>query len=361
MSEANRESHHHQRSHRKQKIKKRVVVGVLGFLMTVILLVGITYVILHASGKMTLKKDISPDNINEAMSVRQDETVEVKEGYIGYNGKQYKYNENLITLLCMGIDSESNKKNVPGKNGQADVIFLFLLDEKNKSVNLINIPRDIIAEVQEYDEIGLPYQKVEEQIALQYAYGDGKQFSCKLMMDIVTNIFYGLPINGYAAINLNAIQVLNDQVGGVTVTINEDLTAIDREFTQGSTITLMGDKAFNFVKKRDTSKTGSNMDRIDRQKQYLISFANIALSAMKKDITMPVQMFNSITDYMTTDITVDEVTYMASLVMNASFDKDFMEIVPGTYQQGEVYDEYIVDEEGLYEMILERFYVEAEQ
>ena len=361
MSETRYEKHrHHRRSQRKRIAKKKIAIGALASLLAVVLLLGITVIILQASGKKTLKKNISTESLHETMSVKQDEAVDIKEGYIGYKGKYYKYNENLITILCMGIDSKSNKKNVPGKNGQADAIFLLLLDEKDKSVDLINVPRDIIAEVQEYDEIGLPYQRVEEQIALQYTYGDGKAFSCKLMMDIVSNVFYGLPINGYAAINLNAIQILNNQIGGTTVTITEDLTKIDKAFTKGSTLTLTGEQAYKFVQKRDTSQMGSNMNRIGRQKQYLKSFADTVIAAMKKDITIPVQLYNSITEYMTTDITVDEVTYMASLAASVKFDEDFMEVVPGTYQQGEIYDEYIVDEEALYELILDKFYIEAE-
>ena len=58
-------------------------------------------------------------------------------------------------------------------------------------------------------------------LGLAYAYGNGKDTSCQYMVDAVSRLFYGIPVNGYAAFNMETIAALNDAVGGVTVTIPE--------------------------------------------------------------------------------------------------------------------------------------------
>ena len=45
------------------------------------------------------------------------------------------------------------------------------------------------------------------------------------MEEAVSELFYGLPIHGYCALSMNNIADLNDAVGGVTVTVPEELAA----------------------------------------------------------------------------------------------------------------------------------------
>ena len=54
-------------------------------------------------------------------------------------------------------------------------------------------------------------------------------------------------------------------------------------------------------------------------------------------------------------MTAEEIKVLSDYDMS-----DTMNVVPGKIQQGEKYDEYIVDDEELYRLILELFYVPAE-
>lgn len=59
------------------------------------------------------------------------------------------------------------------------------------------------------------------------------------MEQAVSELFYGLPIHGYCALSMNSIASLNDTVGGVTVTVPEDLAVMQPKlFTAGDTVTL---------------------------------------------------------------------------------------------------------------------------
>ena len=74
------------------------------------------------------------------------------------------------------------------------------------------------------------------------------------MVDAVSNLFYGMPINGYVALNMNAVAMINDAVGGVTVTVPEDMAQVDPSFAEGAAVTLTGDQALKFTRYRDTER-----------------------------------------------------------------------------------------------------------
>ena len=59
---------------------------------------------------------------------------------------------------------------------------------------------------------------------------------------------------------------------------------------------------------------------------------------------------------MVTNITADEISYLAPSISNYSFDKSDIRIIEGeTIKNGE-YEEFYVDEEDLYRTIIEVFY-----
>lgn len=363
----------------KAKLFKKIIVISVCVILLIALSMFSVYTVLKINGKKALMKNISSDKITELMIRESEERAKseeietsdvtvpinldlLEEGQFRNNGTVYEYDEDLITLLCIGVDrSEADRKeNIHGNNGQADAIFLILLNEREKIIELINIPRDIIGKVQQYDENGMPHALVEEQIGLQFAYGDGKEESCQLMKTLVSELMYGLPIHGYAAINMDAVSELNDQIGGVSIMMTEDYTLGHPSFIKGETVQLDGYMAHRFVQFRDNTVTGSNMSRITRQKQYLNAFVTTALPIVKKDMTLPVRMYESITEYMTTDISIDKVTYLVDMAIQSTIDINKMIVIPGVYQQGELFDEYILDEDGLYDVILNHFYIEVE-
>ncbi len=163
-----------------------------------------------------------------------------------------------MNILCLGIDSRDGiaKEKTPGKAGQADCVILAVLDDEAKTIQLINISRDSMVPVHVYATDGSYVEDRTEQLALQYAYGNGRDWSCQLMEQAVSELFYGLPIHGYCALSMNSIASLNDTVGGVTVTVPEDLAVMQPKlFTAGDTVTLKGELAYHFVHDRDFKST----------------------------------------------------------------------------------------------------------
>ena len=62
---------------------------------------------------------------------------------------------------------------------------------------------------------------------------------------------------------------------------------------------------------------------------------------------------------MVTDISVDEVSYLATQALGYSFDGDNMHVLQGEIVQGERFEEFYADEDALYRLILKVFYEEV--
>ena len=81
---------------------------------------------------------------------------------------------------------------------------------------------------------------------------------------------YNIPIDRVCVFNCEAIGVINDAVGGVEVTIENDFTdesgeVLEPEFYKGNTLKLNGEQAVTFIRERDCSIFKSAMDRVERQ------------------------------------------------------------------------------------------------
>lgn len=310
-------------------------------------------------GMQDAANEIDPNASQEA-----EVSYELQEGQIRYNGKTYQYKENLTNILCLGIDSRDGiaKEKTPGKAGQADCVILAVLDDDAKTIQLINISRDSMVPVHVYATDGSYVEDRTEQLALQYAYGNGRDWSCQLMEEAVSNLFYGLPIHGYCALSMNSIADLNDMVGGVTVTVPEDLAAMQPKlFTAGEVQTLKGELAYHFVHDRDFQSTdvASNNKRIARQKTYAVAFVNQFKQGMKEDMTLPVKLYQTAEKQMVTSISLDQAVYLCTEYMNCSFDMDNIYTIDGEVTMGEKYAEFNVDDEALYQLILDVFYEEV--
>lgn len=305
--------------------------------------------------------------------VTPERKAELKENETLYNGKAYALNEDLVTVLVMGIDKETVTE-VGGQSweadeaggyagGQADALFLLLINPHNKNVYVIAINRNSMAEIDVFDEEG-NYQGIfTKQIALQHGYGDGKEESCLRQVKAVSRMFHGIPIHAYAAVSMDAIPELNDVVGGITVEVLDDIIypEYDMDLHQGETVTLYGDKAYWYVRLRNENIFNSNELRLQRQKQYLTTFAAEAKNQSVADIRVAIELYQTVRKYMVTDIDLNTFTYMATEYIGYDFDIENMYSLQGEAVQGNQFEEFYVNDDALQELIIELFYEPLEE
>lgn len=344
----------------------RLMLSILIVLMLLETAAFGAYHVLRTTGQEHMDENISVAE-NQMISKNTDGSdakVSSDPDVIWYNGKAYRYNHDLVTMLVMGIDQESDtieeKDDVSGESGQADTIFLMVMDKSKDEIKMISISRDTMTQIKTFDYKGNYLGKSKNHLGLAYSFGDGKVTSCQYMVDAVSNLFYGMPINGYVALNMNAVAMINDAVGGVTVTVPEDMTQVDPSFAEGAAVTLTGDQALKFTRYRDTEKDFSNNSRMERQKQYLVNFMGQAVKAMKADMGLPVSLYQSLTDDMVTNLSLDRSVYLATEAMDMHFTADGIVSLKAKSKKGSVYDEVYVDDDALYDLIIQTFYTEEQ-
>ena len=278
---------------------------------------------------------------------------------VTWQGKNYKYNQNLSNYLLLGVDKRTPAETRVGKAdaGQVDALFLLSLNRKTKEMTLISIPRDTMTDVESFDLEGKSLGKSKDHISLSYGYGDGGAESCKLTQEAVSNLFYGLPIQGYLAMNLDGIPELAKSVGGLTVTVpNNSLEYKYPEFAEGAEVTLTEENTEVFLRSRDVDESQSAIYRMERQKAFLDAFSKKAKECYEQNAKFAANLFVAIKPYTVTNISEDR---LMKLFQTADEGDGYTEwTVPGEGTQGLSYDEYHVDDDALYTKIMETFYQE---
>ena len=355
------------RRYRRRILIRRILTVLLVLLITILLLVllaagAVLWMNAHGRSSLLKRQEERPDQM-EQMAEEETTPAGLPDGAIRYNGKTYLYKEDILTFLCMGIDRKGEVEAADNlfQGGQADSLFLAVLDPDEKRIRIIGINRDTMTEINIYDANGLYAGKQVAQIALAHAYGEGLEESCENTVEAVSNLFYGLPSHGYCALNMSVISTVNDAVGGVDVTIPASLVGKEEGWTEGEQVHLMGEAAYTFIHYRDTKVDRSAEERLERQKQYLHAFVDQAKEAMRADMTLPLKLYTQVTPYMVTDITADEAVYLAGQALSYSFSPEDIYGMEGHVEMGETFEEFYQDDTALYEMILEIFYEELQE
>lgn len=340
----------HHSSRKKRNRVPKIIITVLCVLIAIVLAAIAAVTVLINVGKGELVGDT--DNVVIEIPDKVDNSDNGK--YIIYNGEKYKYNENITTILFMGIDKRGFDENneLIGANGDADALILMAYDTKTGKSNLISISRETMAYMNVYSSDGAFVGTKKQQLCLAFAYGDGKETSCENQVDAVQKLFYNVPINSYIALDLDGIAYMNDAVGGVTVEALETF----KNFTEGEVVTLYGDNAETYVRYRDITQVDSNNNRMKRQKQYLNAFFNQLVTQTKSNVTTVVDLYNAASPYVVTNVGVGKAVYLANSVLQGSFSDFDMQNVPGTVTMGEKYAEFNIDEDAFFELFLEIYY-----
>lgn len=311
------------------------------------------------SGLFSKNAKSTPVTTSTEVLTQAESAMKWEDDWIKHDGIIYDYNDDIMTFLVMGIDKKDKEVTpVYGEinGGQADALFLLVFNPHDKTTTVIGINRNTMTDVEMYDEYGNFVNTIKAQIAIQHGFGDGVEGSCELQKRAVSNLFYQLPIHGYAAINMSAIGTINDAVGGVDVTPSFDFSSGKYSFKAGEETHLEGDSAFAFLQNRDMSQIGSADKRLARQKLYLTAFIKKIKEKTMSQPTLAVDIYKAISKQMVTDVSADQLSYIASTVAGYEFNEDSLKLLKGETRLGEKYEEFYPDQDALYDLFLETFY-----
>lgn len=157
------------------------------------------------------------------------------------DGHSYTYNTQITAILYAGLDSQGeletyNRYTIAPR---ADSIEVVILDHYHKKISILAISRDTIASIGRYTMNGNFRGYYDAQLGYAYTYGDGGKVSCANLVEAVSRLLGGVPIQEYVVTNNGSIAELNELIGGVTVVVpNNDLVQMYPELSSGSTVRL---------------------------------------------------------------------------------------------------------------------------
>lgn len=335
-----------------KKIKKDTILTVVGLIITVCAFAGAVF----AVTKMISKPK---DDTETTTYSKQNNNAST----LYFDGKNYKIRDNMEVILIMGIDDREDigSSQFAIHNSQADVLYVYAVDHKNKTYQAIQINRETMTGIQTYNNDGTKDAIAEAQICLAHSFGKTEQGRCLNTVDAVSGLLFNMPIDHYISLNMAAISILNEQVGGVTVTVPAGLESADPAFKEGAKVKLQGKQAELFVRSRMSLENDTNEFRMERQQMFLNAWMEQANHKMDTDSGFALGLVLSLSDYMTSDMSANALSDLANQLKeykNLGTVKTVGETLLENEAKISAFREYYVDSDDLERKVIELFYEE---
>lgn len=267
--------------------------------------------------------------------------------------------QNIETYLIMGTDVRGKVSDEMKENpGQADTILVLVIDRQENTYALLPIDRDTITDVDSLSKNGKYLATTKIQLALAHANGNGREQSCENTVNAVSNLLHDQYIDDYVALNRGAIKLLNHEVGGVTVPVEDDFSKVDKTLKKGSAVKLTDDQAEHYVHDRYDVGNETNANRMKRQNNYLSGLKDVVSKKTESDKKFPVELFKSLDDYMVTTLDGNAVSKISKAVLKNKYLGRF-EIKGKSKTDKYGYNAFYYDKDSLNEVVRKLFYDEV--
>ena len=330
--------------HKRKKTKRKGVLQILALFLICLLCFAV----------VRAQKTMDSDTVIEAgSSIHADHSGE----YIEYQGQKYPIIRRLSTVLLIGTDNfeedaaqidESANRN----HNQSDFLVILLFDHDQKTVTPFQFNRDTVCDIPWLDENGKTGGFHTEHLAFAHTYGTGKSDSCLNTVAAIRKLIFNAPIDHYFAFTMDAVPLMNDLVGGVSIRLTESIPDLGAEYTRGAKIHLNGASALRFLRYRE-HRGGSNLLRMKRHIQYLNAFTLAAREAVKENQDLAVDAFKLIDPFLCTDLTVNNISEMVNWLCEYEIKKSISpsaDVIPG-----EEYYEAYLHEDSLWSCVYEAY------
>lgn len=271
--------------------------------------------------------------------------------------------QNVETYLLLGVDSVEGADTTETDSDssiQCDTVILLVIDRADNTYATLHLDRDAMAVIDIPDEDGNKLGENNMQLALAYAYGDGKEESCELAETAVSRMLHDQRIDGYAALRMDSIGVINNLVGGVDVTV-PDSFADGSGLVKGQRVHLTDKQAEAFVRGRKSVGDGSNENRMRRQQAYLDALYPQLINKIETSSSFVNDAVSRLDKYMVTDMTNSDFSRIAKAVSSNEKLKDIDIKYTRTINKSTGYAEVVYDQDSLDEAVIRLFYDPVEE
>ena len=239
--------------------------------------------------------------------------------------------EDIISVLCCGVDNTQEL---------TDVIMYAQFDTRSGKVNVLRIPRDTFVGSQ------FPTAKINA----IYGHPEDGKTGIQTLTDYLRDN-WKLDIDYYATIDLASVRDIVDDMGGVTMDIQQQINYLPGKVLYPGEQTLTGEQAEWIIRYRAGYANG-DLGRIDAQTQFIFSCLD-RVHELGRLKCIPILMQHY--DDVQTDMTLDKMLSVATALFEVDSDDIQMQVVPGTGTMYYSYAVYAVDEQQLVDILNEDF------
>lgn len=263
---------------RKKRRKKRIIKWVL--IPALILFSGLGLYLTSVYNKAQEVFEASyEDDGRESGSERREEKVNPK--------------DHNVSVLFVGVDRGGGREG-DVDSGLSDALMLATFNPKEKTVNLLSIPRD--------SYVYVPSRDTNTKITHAHAYN-----GIKGTIDTVENLF-DMPVDYYVRLDFDAFIDVVDALDGIKVDVPYAISEMDSNDTKGAIQLeageqwLDGEEALALAR---TRKYDNDFERGSRQQMILKSIMNRAISI--NALANINNLLEAVGDNMQTNMTFDEM------------------------------------------------------
>ena len=265
-----------------KKKKKHPILKTFFILIALILISGGSYAYhLYKQGEKAANEAFDKSNTRVKSALRDSKVEPMKDN---------------ISILFVGID-DSKAREQGSDHSRSDALMLATLNNKDKTVKLLSIPRD--------SYVYIPYVGYEDKITHAHAYG-GTQAT----IDTVEHLL-NVPVDYYYRLNFDAFIDIVDALGGVEATVPYELHELDENDKRTVNLKpgkqlLNGREALSLAR---TRKQDSDIQRGERQQMILEAIIKKASSV--QSLTKYDDILAAVGKNMKTNMTFGEMKSLA--------------------------------------------------
>ena len=359
--------HHHHRHKRTLGLSQQRRLGKLKYLLGAAVLVVafgavmITANLLDRADSGAVTGGEGPQE--EAYGMSGGERIWADADTLMFEQGMFGFDHRMETFLFAGTDNTGNedKEGTLEYNGaMADFLLLMVLDYTDNSYGFLQIDRNTITPVEIIDADGTYHGDQEMQICVSHWYGRSREESALNTVSAVSGLLGDLEnIRGYYILNMDDVGVLNSAVGGVEVTIEDDLTATDPDMTKGTTLTLTDEQAERYFRARMGVGGGTNAERMSRQRAYMASFFDKVGDLTRQNASFYNQLWKDIHTVGATNMNGNAFSRIANMLLKGTNKGTFT--LDGTSTEGyilgdgELHEEFYPSENAVYNAMKELY------
>lgn len=236
--------------------------------------------------------------------------LEIEKEELAINEGANEVQKGYTNIALFGLDARDTSL---GAGNRSDAIMVLSINNDTKEVRIVSIYRDTLLEIE--DGSG-----VTAKVNAAYAYG-GPELAIKTL-----NANLDLEITEFVAVNWKALTLAIDELGGVTVSVEQnELTSLNMSITEQlqsiggysegvfetGDLKLNGTQAVAYARIRSTDQ--GDITRTERQREVLSAMVDEALKSDMKTIN---NIIDEVFPYIYTSITKDEMYDLAKALFD---------------------------------------------